>query len=371
MSNCQIRSLLPVCFGLCLSFSLQASASTTLQTQSKLRQLDAQINHLKQSLGSAQNKRRMMHQKLSATEKQIGENVFKLHTLEKEIHDSEGRAQALQGEVDKLNQNLLAQQQALASHIKARYKLSEYQPLKWLSQQHDPNRLSQILTWYQYLIKARQHLILAIGETRKTLHARKSMLDAELQTRQSLQQTLLTQQQQLVHNKTLHATLIQSLSREIQGEQHDLNEAQKNRENLGRILQALASESIKPAGKPFLRMRRKLPFPVQTSSHSWRRMNQGVTFFAAEGTPVTAVFPGKVVFSDWLKGYGLLLILDHGQGFMSLYAHNQSLFASRGQQVHQGEQIASVGHSGGIKQNGLYFEIRQGGKAVQPLAWLS
>ncbi len=118
-------------------------------------------------------------------------------------------------------------------------------------------------------------------------------------------------------------------------------------------------------------MRRKLPKPVQTKPNGFQRMNQGLTFFAAEGAPVTAVYPGKVVFSDWLNGYGLLLIIDHGQGFMTLYAHNQSLFKSKGTNVIQGEQIATVGHSGGLKQNGLYFEVRHGGKAVPPLEWLS
>lgn len=100
-------------------------------------------------------------------------------------------------------------------------------------------------------------------------------------------------------------------------------------------------------------------------------MNQGLIFFANEGMPVNAVSTGKVVFSDWLKGYGLLLIIDHGQGFMTLYAHNQSLFKQKGDNVQRGEQIATVGHSGGIKQNGLYFEIRQRGKAVPPLKWLT
>jgi septal ring factor EnvC (AmiA/AmiB activator) len=118
-------------------------------------------------------------------------------------------------------------------------------------------------------------------------------------------------------------------------------------------------------------MRKKLPLPIHTAHKSLTTMNQGVTFFADEGTMVTAVYPGKVVFSDWLKGYGLLLIIDHGQGYMTLYAHNQSLFKRKGESVLQNEQIASVGHSGGIKQNGLYFEIRDKGKAVPPLGWLS
>jgi septal ring factor EnvC (AmiA/AmiB activator) len=118
-------------------------------------------------------------------------------------------------------------------------------------------------------------------------------------------------------------------------------------------------------------MRRKLPRPVQNNSNSFEKMNQGLMFFANEGEPVSSVYPGKVVFSDWLRGYGLLLIIDHGNGFMTLYAHNQSLYKHKGDTVHQGESIASVGHSGGILKNGLYFEVRQRGKAVPPLEWLS
>ena len=123
--------------------------------------------------------------------------------------------------------------------------------------------------------------------------------------------------------------------------------------------------------RPFIFARKKLPQPVNVDRKNVQKINQGLVFYAAEGAAVTAVYPGKVVFSDWLKGYGLLLIIDHGRGFMTLYAHNQSLFKQKGDPVNQGEQIAAVGHSGGIKQNGLYFEIRQRGKAISPLAWLS
>jgi septal ring factor EnvC (AmiA/AmiB activator) len=94
-------------------------------------------------------------------------------------------------------------------------------------------------------------------------------------------------------------------------------------------------------------------------------------FLAQEGAPVTAVLPGKVVFSDWLNGYGLLLIIDHGQGMMSLYAHNESLFKSKGTLVKPGEQIATVGHTGGIRENGLYFELRSRGKVIPPRQWLA
>jgi septal ring factor EnvC (AmiA/AmiB activator) len=93
--------------------------------------------------------------------------------------------------------------------------------------------------------------------------------------------------------------------------------------------------------------------------------------FAGEGDAVTAVLPGKIVFTDWLKGYGYLLIIDHGHGLMTLYAHNKTLLKHKGDIVTQGEKIASVGHSGTIKKNGLYFEVRRQGKATSPLAWLA
>ncbi len=133
----------------------------------------------------------------------------------------------------------------------------------------------------------------------------------------------------------------------------------------------MSLQSTTQTKQPFTKMRKKLPMPVKVGHQALQKVNQGVTFFAGEGTPVTAVYPGKIVFSDWLNGYGLLLILDHGQGFMTLYAHNQSLFKRKGATVLQGEQIATVGHSGGLKQNGLYFEVRHRGKAIPPLDWLS
>ena len=118
-------------------------------------------------------------------------------------------------------------------------------------------------------------------------------------------------------------------------------------------------------------MKHKLPLPVHVNRKKIDKLNQGLMFFSKEGSSVDSIYAGKVVFSDWLKGYGLLIIIDHGSGYLSLYAHNQSLFKQKGEVVEQGEQIATVGHSGGIKQNGLYFEIRHRGKTISPQQWLS
>ncbi|MGL5742107.1 MAG: murein hydrolase activator EnvC family protein [Legionella sp.] len=347
------------------------STPTVQQTQNQLKQLDAQINSLQKTLNSAHDKRGGLNKELAETEKQIGEGVRKLRSLQNDINNKENKIASLQEQVNQLTKQLNTQQHLLANHVRARYHMGEYQPLKWLLNQDDPNKVNRILTYYQYIVKSRQQLIEQIDKTRSRLSESKEKLHREVAENKQLKTELTQHQEQLQHNKNYHTTLIQSLNHEIQDKQNTLRYVRKNKDNLARLLKSLSQQSVAQTRKPFLQMRKKLPLPVQTQSRSLRKMNQGVTFFAEEGAVVTAVYPGKVVFSDWLKGYGLLLIIDHEQGFMTLYAHNQSLFKNKGQYVHQNEQIASVGHSGGIKQNGLYFEIRLRGKAIPPLNWLS
>ncbi|MBI2785627.1 MAG: peptidoglycan DD-metalloendopeptidase family protein [Legionella longbeachae] len=356
---------------ICFSLHAEKPPSSVLQTQNKLKQLDAQINSLQQNLSFAHDKRGVLNRALAETEKQIGASIHSLRTLQGDISNKEHKIVGLQDQVNQLNRQLTTQQELLADHVRARYQMGEYQPLKWLLNQNDPNQVSRILTYYQYIVKSRQQLIEQIDITRSSLNENKEKLHNELTANQQLKIELTQHQQQLQKNKSYHTSLIQSLNNEIQDKQNILREVQKNKDNLTRLLKSLSQQSIPQAHGPFKLMRKKLPPPIQTESRTLRKMHQGVTFFAEEGTVVTAVYPGKVVFSDWLKGYGLLLIIDHGQGFMTLYAHNQSLFKKKGEQVHQNEQIASVGHSGGIKQNGLYFEIRLRGKAIPPLNWLS
>ncbi len=357
--------------GMLFGLGLHANPAKIQQTQSQLKHLDAQIHNLQQTLNSAHDKRSVLNKELATTEKQIGQSVRELRLIQKNMNEKTHKINLLQTQVNQLNQQLTTQQQLLASHVRARYQMGEYQPVKWLLNQDAPYKISQILTYYQYIIKSRQQLIAQIDATKKNLNQSKETLNQELNENQKLKADLINNQEQLQQNKSYHTALLHSINDEIQNKQNRLREAQKNKENLAHLLHELSQQSEVRVNQPFQQMRKKLPLPVQGSGRSLQKMNQGVTFFADEGAAVTAVYPGKVVFSDWLKGYGLLLIIDHGQGFMTLYAHNESLFKKKGQAVRQNEQIASVGHSGGIKQNGLYFEIRLRGKAIPPLEWLA
>ena len=347
-----------------------AENSSVIQAKNKLKQLDNKIDQLKKGLASAHDKHGLLNRELADNEKQIGAGVRKIHKTQQDINLKQGKITNLEKQLAELNKQLSTQQQLLAEHIRIRHRMGEYQPMKWILNQEAPGSVSRLLTFHQYLVRTRQKIIDDIDTTKGSLLTTENNLKTEIANQKTLQDKLHSNQEQLEHNKNYHTAVIKSLSNEIQNKQHILTEFEQNKKNLSQLLTTLTSQSITYAKRPFATMRHKLPKPVRNAQRS-QKMNQGVTFFAGEGTPVYAVYPGKVVFSDWLNGYGLLLIIDHGKGFMTLYAHNQSLFKHKGTNVLQGEQITSVGHSGGIKQSGLYFEVRQRGKAVPPLEWLS
>jgi septal ring factor EnvC (AmiA/AmiB activator) len=358
-----------------LSTPAALQSRSIAETKNKLKQIDQQITQLKQTLSHSQDKRGVLTQELANTERDISLCVQKLNTTQFNIKQKQQNITRLQQRVSLLNNQLSQQQGSLAQHVKARYKMGEYRPAIIALNQNDPAKVNQLLTYYQYLVRSRQALIDTIVDTQQNLAVEQQTLQAELTSQEDLRRQVNDQQQNLQQKKHYNQVIIQSLSEAIQNQQHTLSEFEQNKTNLSHLLDTLAQESlvqqqVQPK-QPFSFMRHKLPFPVNVKRPLVHNMNQGVTFLADEGTAVHAVYPGRVVFSDWLNGYGLLLIIDHGQGFMTLYAHNQSLFKAKGAAVKQGEQIATIGHSGGIKQNGLYFEVRQKGKAVSPLAWLS
>ena len=350
-----------------------AQQTTLLQTKDKLKQLNDKITRLKQTLSHSEDKRGILNHELGDAEKQIGTCIQKINTTQQTIALKQQNIASLQQRLKVLNNELTTQQNLLAQHVRARYKMGEYRPLIIALNQPDWYKINRLVTFYQYLVQKRQDVIDSIIQMQKDIAHDQASLEQEIKAQQHLQEQMRALRENLEQSKNYHQIVIKSLNQEIQSQQHTLSEFEQDRANLARLLQALVRESqvvVRPA-QPFPGMRHKLPYPVAVSRNAIQRMNQGDTFLAAEGTAVKAVYPGRVVFSDWLKGYGLLLIIDHGQGFMTLYAHNQALFQAKGAQVAAGEKIATIGHSGGLRQNGLYFEVRQRGKAVSPLEWLS
>ncbi len=351
--------------------STWAESRAMTQTKSQLKQLENKMSQLQLNINHTHDKQNALTKELSHTEKQIKEGNVALKKIQWLIKAKQHQITTLQQQVNTLSEQLRIQQHLLAEHIRARYKMGEYQPFKWLLNQDNPDAISRLLTFHQYLVNSRQRIMKTVSETKQTRILSQNKLNQELLDQEHLQQQLNKHQQAFDYDKHRHTVLLSSLKRDIQTQQKMLQTCQQNKANLARLLSSLVQQSVLQTRHPFSQMRQKLHQPVAINSGGVQKINQGVVFFADRGTPVVSVASGKIVFSDWLNGYGHLLIVDHGWGFMTLYANNQTLLKHKGDIVKQDEKIATVGHSGTFKQNGLYFEIRQRGKAVNPLEWMS
>src|SRR3990167_1658991 len=293
---------------------------------------------------------------LAHTEKGISQLIQNLHQLNTDTLNSKEKIQQLLKKQQQLDLQLQQQQELLAKQIQASYQMHISQPFFLSLYKNNSSTVDRLLMYYHILIQTRKSRIHAIIVHKQQL----------LQTHQALLQAIAQQQQ---------------TKETIQQKKHTLEQFKQTQQTLLQnlinhpvVLKHPAIHVFQPSSYPlikntFAKMQHHLPYPLTQRNISNKQISQqGIHFYAAEGTAIYAVYPGRIVFSDWLKGYGLLLIIDHGQGFMTLYAHNQSLFKQKDASIKQGDLIATVGHTGGIFKNELYFEIRKQGKAIQPLA---
>ena len=354
----------------------QAKFTTATQTKNQLNTLTNKMGVIQQNLNSALSTQHELSQALAVTEKKLGEQVLSLHTIKNNIQIKQQNILNIEHEIAHLQNTLNKQQKTLSIHLQARYQMGANQPIVWLLNQKKPAELNHLLTFYEYIINVDKTLIKNIQQTTQALLNNQTVLNNELTSLQKLQTDIINQQRTLAQMKIHHQALINTIAKTIKTKEQALNDCHQDQERLQTLLknitQPLPKRVINKINKiATIQLTPNLSHPLQGKSSHTERLNQGIVFFAKEGLPVNAVLPGKVIFSDWLKGYGLLIIIDHGNGMMSLYAHNESLFKTEGHSVKKGEQIATVGHTGGLRENGLYFEIRRRGKAIPPRQWLS
>jgi septal ring factor EnvC (AmiA/AmiB activator) len=269
---------------------------------------------------------------------------------------------------------------ALAGQLRAAYMIGREEPLKLLLNQQYPLHSGRLYTYYSYVGRARAE---QIGQIQVHVQ-RLDELDAELAQQQqnlsSLRAAQQVQLQQLEHARNDRQTVLASLNAAAQTREKSLARLKTQQADLERLLQEL-DHSLKTVPPPdnataFGRSRGQLSWPVaghvtaqfgakRASGVSW----EGVVIATERGAPVAAVAGGRVVYADWLPGLGLLVILDHGEGYMSLYGHNDRLLKAVGESVAAGEGIAAAGDTGGRASPELYFEIRKAGKPVNPAPW--
>lgn len=339
---------------------------------------------IEQELAKVRDKEPWLSEKLAQTEKSIGKISAEFDAHQQQIASLQTQRKAFESTQQKLQSALHKAQQALARSLQNCYRLDIKTGLMSKtrrSRNHDDaSEIDRITMYYHYLLSEKQNRIRTVRDLHRNIQEKNQAITTLLQQEQTLSTTLQQEKQHLEAQKQAQIALLQSIRQHIPRASGDLNGLAKDRKHLREIVTV---NTVSPANRqdsaattasarllPFAKLRHRLPKPVASFSGNPRILHHGVTFFAGEGSDVKAVYPGKVVFSDWLKGYGLLIIVDHGQGYMTLYAHNRSLLKQKNDRVSQGEIIAKVGHTGGIAQNALYFEVRQRGQALSPLQWL-
>jgi septal ring factor EnvC (AmiA/AmiB activator) len=373
-------------FALGLGAALSVHAADEQQkTAEQLKALRGRIEALQQSLNETRDERDQARVQLRDVERAIGGLVQEQKRLQVQLKTETGKLQALRARAQRSRAELAVHTANLAGEVRAAHAMGEQEYPRLLLNQQDPASIARVHVYYRYLTQARAA---RIGEVRVSL-AQLAILERQIAERARALDVLLAaqteQQQTLKASRAQRATLVAGLNQKLSSQSQDLERLKRDEQALARLLRELRSylaDVPKPpgpigAGARFQDFQGKLPLPVEGRilAHYGDPKNvgdvrwKGVFLAAEEGREVSAVFRGRVAYADWLRGFGMLMILDHGDGYMTLYGHNQSLAKTVGDWVEAGQAIASVGNSGGNKQSGLYFEIRHQGEPRNPLQW--
>jgi murein hydrolase activator len=366
-----------------IAFLLLSTASAgEKEDRAKLEKIGKDISKLEQSIKGQSRQQDKLADELKKIELASADLNNKISTIEKQRAALNRELIQLEKQQKELESLKHSQQQLISQEVAAAYRLGSEEPIKLLLNQEDPEKFSRTLKYYDYFLAARAEKLASYRQTHQQLETTKSDIASREQSLAESRQQLAIEQQTLRENRQQREQLLTSLDKQIQNSQQTLNQLRKERQRLEAVLKALEQRAMQlaaPASKqPFSKQKGKLPWPVsgKLTQHFGAVRNADITWSgwlmqAAEGLHVHSIHHGRVIFSDYLRGYGLLVIIDHGEGYMSLYAHNQVLLRETGDWVKPGEQIARVGNTGGQADHALYFEIRHNGKPTNPKAWLA
>ena len=394
-----------------------AIADQRADTQRQLEAARQDVAELKKLLEKLQQEKSGVQQQLKKTETEMGDLEGQVKELQRELKGSEQEIQRLDQEKKKLQGARTEQQRLIAIQARAAYQSGRQEYVKLLLNQQNPEKFSRTLTYYDYLSQARLEQLATFNETLRQL-ANVEQDIANQQNQLNEQKSALDgRREQLAEARKERQLALAKLNKDLSARDQKLKARQQEQAQLGTVLKTieatlarqareaaearkleLAAEQARPKGEKagpgadgplvsssgatyggnFASARGKLPWPVNgrlaarfgtARGGDERTKWDGVLISAGAGSQVHAVHGGRVVFADWLRGAGLLVILDHGNGYLSLYGHNQSLLKDAGDVVKAGEAIATVGNSGGQETSALYFAIRQQGRPIDPAQW--
>lgn len=375
----------------CLLYSVTCSAGQ----QEELENLRSRIAEMQREMNKTSESQSEATDALRESEQAISNINRKLIGLTAKLRSADRKLGKLQSQQQELSSTMAGQHALLGKLLNQQYLGGKQEYLKLLLNNQDPNRIARDLQYYHYIALNRSRWLAGLradyavlNTVGMTARAQRTEL-AELRAEQAAQKESLGKQQRARHSMLL------KISRQLHQQRREISRLQRDENRLAQLVEKISEMLAQPEtisafredrlpdtrldGTPFDKLKGKLSLPVKgaiTNRFGTRRPDssvlwKGLFVRTSNGQPVKSIAAGQVVFADWLRGFGNLLIVDHGKGYMSLYGNNESLHKQVGDILRSGDTIAIVGNSGGNEISGLYFELRHKSKPLDPLKWLA
>lgn len=349
-------------------------------SQADLDAITEAIARVETRIDNTSSERSQVEQQLLESEQAISTLNESIRAVEQSLAEEDQRLAALLEEQARLEASRNEQQATIARYLRSAWQSGNAAYLKLLLNQEDIARSNRMLQYYRHFNQARAERVAEWQQTLTSLQEVASSIQASQQRLGQQQQQLEAEHASLRSKQEDRQALLAELESTLQQSGAELVRLEAQRDELALLIEELnrSMKRLASSNEPFAERKGKLPWPTEGgrllnsfgSRHSQGDLVwQGVNIEVPAGTEVHAIHHGRVVYADWFGSSGLLLIIDHGDGYMSLYAQNQALLHSVGDWVSSGELIAMAGDTGGQREAGLYFEIRHNGQSRDPVAW--
>ena len=365
------------CTALALGAVAESGESAT--SQIALDRTVSELNELHAWLGDAAVRLNIVQTKLHAADASISDIVRATNEASSNLTNTETAIATLQLQQTLLTDRRRLQAEKIAVHLRQAYKLSGQDFLKLLLLQQTPDTFDRMIRYHGYFSRARKEALQEYRTTLTSMNRTSTELESQRVELKQQEEDLRSRLKTLQSERLARKDLIASLSQEIKNKGFARDKLAQDRARIEALLAKLVLRDTNLDGAVFTNAKGQLNWPVEGQltyrfgdPRAGGRLSwEGIYFSAPSGSVVTAVGRGLIVFSDWLRGFGLLTIIDHGTEQMSLYGFCDSLVKQNGDWVESGEIVAFAGQSGGQDVDGLYFEIRINGQPTNPLAWLA
>ena len=361
-------------------FSCYAATTDTdaATTAAALEQTVEELNALDKWFSQAEKTRNNLQKQIRKLDRDIAALNTDIRTGESVARQQQRDIDATREQIDNLSQQVKAQTEGITAHLQAAYRLNGDSFAKSLLQSQSPAEIDRMVRYHGYFSAQRIELVEEYGATLAELETAEQTLVAQRLDQQKQTKALRGQQDKLDDNRQKRSSTIADLQKQSVDKEATRARLLADSERLQLLLQQLRARLGELDGSGFAAAKGSLIRPVSGkqrnafgSKRSAGRLTwHGININAEAGTPVVSVYQGRVVFADWLRGFGLMVIVDHGSGYMTLYGNAEALLKKAGDWVEGGEAVANAGNSGGQGQSGIYFEVRDQGTAKDPASWL-